>query len=80
MLNLEKQKLNFKGHSQTIPQPNSGQNLFTMFQPWCWSVMQKMKSKDQAIFGTFYVKNQAIWLTQRILGPKLKNLTENCLK
>ena len=29
----------------------------------------------RTILGIFYIKNQAIWLAERILGPKLKNQT-----
>ena len=42
-----------------------------------------MKSKDQTILEIIDLKqqkNQTIWLTERTLGPKLKNHTVNLLE
>ena len=63
-------KLEFKGHPQRIPKPISDQNFFIWFHPWCWTVMQKMKSKDHVILEVLIYKDQAIWLTESILGSK----------
>lgn len=56
------------------------QNFFIWFHPWCWTVMQKMKSKDHVILEVLIYKDQAIWLTESILGSKFKIQTIKLLQ
>ena len=73
-------KLEFKEHPQRIRKPISDQNFFIWFHPWCWTVMQKMKSKDHVILEVLIYKDQAIWLTESILGSKFKIQTIKLLQ
>ena len=69
-----------KGRLQRIPKPISNQNLFSRFQLWCLTFIQKMKSKDQAILKILCEKNQAIYLAERTLGLGLKSQTVKLLE
>ena len=62
-----------KERPQRILKPISNQNLFSRFQLWCLTFVQKMKSKDQAILKILCEKNQAIYLAERTLGLRLKS-------
>ena len=46
-MNFKKYKLDFKGRPQRSPKTISNYNLFHRFQPWCWTAIQKLNSKDQ---------------------------------
>ena len=70
---------------QRIPKSISNQNLFSAFQSWCWTTVQKKKKKkkpsiDPAMLGGYFKqKNQRVWLVERMLGPKAKNQTDKPL-
>ena len=60
--------------------PICDQNLFNRFQSWCSTAAQKINTTDQAFLEIFYVKNQALWLAKKTLGPKLKNQSVKLLE
>ena len=41
------------------PEVISNQNLFSRFQSWCWTIIQKMNSKDKATLEKFCVKESS---------------------
>ena len=63
VLNFKKHKLNFKGHLQRTLNTISNQTLFCRFQSWCWTAIQKMKSKDKAFLEKFRVKESNILIS-----------------
>lgn len=77
---INKNKLEFRERPHRIQKPNNDQNLFCRFQSCCWTVLQKMKLKDQDILifwhlQIFYVKNQAIRFVENVLEPNFNNQT-----
>ena len=67
---------------QRIQKHISDQNLFSWFQLWWWTVVQKIKSKDQGILEILYVKtsNMIGRMNFEFWGQNSRTRQLNCLK
>ena len=60
VLKFRKDKLELnKGHLERTPKAISNENLFCRFQPWYWTVIQKMNSKDKSFLEKFSVREKS---------------------
>ena len=69
-MNFKKYKLDFKGRPQRSPKTISNYNLFHRFQPWCWTAIQKLNSKDQVFLKRCYAKESSNLIAQVNCGAQ----------
>ena len=60
-------KLDFKGHPQKNPKIHKWPKLIQWGPIMILNCLQKINSKGRAVLEIFTLKNQSIWLTERIL-------------
>ena len=72
---LKNLSLTLRGTLERVPKVISNQDLFSWFQSWCWTSIQKMNSEDKAFLEKFCVKESSSLVGLEIFGGARFSIT-----